>query len=80
MARHWEARALPAELPPRRPTLRELSEATFSVKDAARVLGLKERTIREWIYDGRIPCIRIGGRRIIRMKPEDVLRVAEKET
>ena len=50
-----------------------MAELALSVKEAAQLLGLSERTIREMVYDGRIPFKRIrtgrgggrGGRIII---------------
>ena len=37
-----------------------------SVKQAAKILPVTVGTIRKWITDGWIPCVRIGGRIFIR--------------
>lgn len=36
-----------------------MAELALSVKEAAQLLGLSERTVREMVYDGRIPFKRI---------------------
>ena len=42
----------------------------MTVIQASKVLGLKVRTIREWISTGRLPASKIGNKLII---PDDVI-------
>ncbi len=47
--------------------------ATFSVKDAARVLGVSPATVRAEIFAGRLPHFRIGKRVLIPRQCLDVM-------
>lgn len=42
----------------------------FRVSEAAKVLGVKERTLRNWILNGAFPCRRINGQ--MYLSPEDL--------
>lgn len=33
----------------------------MSIKDTVKALGIAERTLRQWIWDNKIPYIRING-------------------
>jgi excisionase family DNA binding protein len=39
-------------------------------KEAARLLGVAERTVRKMVTDGRLPCSRVNGR--IRIRRADI--------
>jgi excisionase family DNA binding protein len=45
-----------------------------SVKQAAGLLCCSEAAIRKWIYQRRLPVVKVG--RLIRLRLEDVERVA----
>jgi len=40
------------------------------VSEVARELGVEESTIRKWIFEKKIPVVRLG--RSVRIKPEDI--------
>jgi len=40
------------------------------VSEVARELGVEESTIRKWIFEKRIPVVKLG--RSVRIKPEDI--------
>ncbi len=46
----------------------------LSIKEAARRLACSEAAIRKWIYQRRLPPVKIG--RLTRLRAEDVERVA----
>ena len=47
----------------------------LSVRDAARVLSISERTLRSLVKEGRVPFVRLGGSEKSRIVfPTDVLR------
>lgn len=43
----------------------------LSMPEAGARIGVKARTIRAWIADGRLPAYRVGGR-AVRIKASDV--------
>ena len=43
----------------------------FTSKDIAQRFGVKVETVRAWVRDGRIPCIR-ASRKIVRFRIEEV--------
>lgn len=45
-----------------------------TIEDAARMLAVTEAAIRKWIYQKRLPCVKVG--RLTRLRLEDVERVA----
>jgi excisionase family DNA binding protein len=47
-----------------------------TVKQAAQMTGLSERTIRRLIDRGELPCVRVGGRSI-RIRVEDIRRLLD---
>ena len=38
-------------------------EKAYNIKQSAELLGIKPRTVRQWIYDGKISAIKINGTR-----------------
>ncbi len=53
-------------------------EELYTVREAAKLLTLKESTIYRWIFDGKIRSVKIGTRS--RRVPEgEILRIREGE-
>lgn len=48
----------------------------LSIRDASGLLGIAETTLRDWLYQKRLPFYRLG--RAIRLKKEDILNFREK--
>lgn len=48
--------------------LKELpkDKGLFSIKQAAEYLSMRPSTLYQWIHEGRIGSVKIGGRRLIR--------------
>jgi len=42
----------------------------LTVKDAAEFLGCSEAAVRKWIYQGRLPKVKVG--RLTRLRQSDV--------
>lgn len=53
-----------------RPELQAL--ITVGADEMAEILGAHPKTVLRWAREGRIPCIRIGGR-VVRFRPAEVL-------
>jgi len=51
-------------------------EALFTVREAAKLLTLKESTVYRWIFDGKINPRRIGAR-AVRVPESEILRIRE---
>lgn len=49
-----------------------MAEGLLTVRELARYLQLNEKTVYEWVGEGRLPCIRLGNR--IRFAPNDITR------
>ena len=41
-------------------SLQGLSRLAYSVQETAHMLGASESTVRQWIYEGKLPAIRKG--------------------
>ena len=54
------------------PTIRSLqsSDAYMTIADVSVLLCIKEKTIRQWIYQGKIPSIKING--LVRFRKRDI--------
>ena len=50
----------------------------YRVSETANILGLKESTIRKWIFQSKISTVRLG--RAVRIKSEDVESLIKKGT
>jgi len=46
----------------------------LTVNEAARMLACTPAAVRKWLYQRRLPCVKIG--RLVRLRLEDVQRVA----
>lgn len=60
--------------------MRELVQVTdelLDIKQAARVLQVSEVSLRRWTDAGRLPCMRVGGRRERRFRRGDLERFLE---
>ena len=42
----------------------------LTVREAARLLVCSEAAIRKWIYQRRLPCVKVG--RLTRLRPKDL--------
>lgn len=38
-----------------------MSERYYSLKDAAQILGIKIRTARQWVHDGKMKAVKYQG-------------------
>lgn len=38
-----------------------MSERHYSLKDAAQILGIKIRTARQWVHDGKMQAVKYSG-------------------
>ncbi len=50
-------------------------EELLSIRDVSRLLKIKESTLRAWIFQKRIPCIRLG--RLVRFRKPELERWLE---
>jgi excisionase family DNA binding protein len=48
----------------------------LTAKEAAAFLSLSENTIRQWIWQRRLPVVRLG--RAVRLRQEDLVRLIER--
>ncbi len=53
-----------------------MEKELLSIRDACGLLGVAETTLRDWIYQKRLPFYRLG--RAIRLKQEDIIKFREK--
>lgn len=72
---HRSAQRVPAGQPKRSRTSRQAKESSrptlVRISDAVDILGVTERTVREWIATGRLPAYRLGSQQI-RLNEDDV--------
>lgn len=47
-----------------------MEKELLTVREASKILGVAESTLRDWLYEGRLPFYRLG--RCIRLSPGDV--------
>jgi excisionase family DNA binding protein len=47
----------------------------LTAKEAAALLGLSEHTVRQWIWQRRLPVVRLG--RAVRLKRQDLEQLIE---
>lgn len=40
-------------------------EKAYSIIETAKILGIKARTVREWIYKGKLKAYKLNGRWLI---------------
>ena len=52
-----------------------MEKELLSIREASELLGVAETTLREWIYQKRLPFYRLG--RAIRLKQDDILKFRE---
>ena len=53
-------------------------EELLSIRDVSEMLKIKEATLRAWVFQRQIPCIRLG--RLVRFKRGDLERwIRDKE-
>ncbi len=53
-----------------------MEKEMLSIRDASGLLGVAETTLRDWLYQERLPFYRLG--RAIRLKKADILEFREK--
>ena len=51
----------------------------LDIKQAARFLRVSETSLRRWTASGRLPCLRVGGRRERRFRRSDLVAFLEEE-
>lgn len=55
-------------------------EELLTIKEVAEILNFKERTVRSWVYSGKLPCIKVfGGIRIKKSEVEKLLKGEKNE-
>lgn len=52
----------------------------LTIKQAAEILNVSEVSLRRWTDSGRLPCLRIGGKRERRFRREDLMAFLEQPT
>ena len=52
-----------------------MEKELMSVREASGLLGVAETTLRDWLYQKRLPFYRLG--RAIRLKKEDIVKFRE---
>ena len=52
-----------------------MEKELLSIRDASGLLGIAETTLRDWLYQKRLPFYRLG--RAIRLKKEDIVKFRE---
>lgn len=50
-------------------------ERFLSIKEVSERLSIKESTLRAWVFQRKIPCVRLG--RLVRFKEGDLVRWLE---
>lgn len=53
-----------------------MEKELISIREASGLLGVAETTLRDWLYQNRLPFYRLG--RAIRLKKEDILEFRER--
>ncbi len=53
-----------------------MEKELLSIREASGLLGVAETTLRDWVYQKRLPFYRLG--RAIRLKKEDIVSFREK--
>jgi excisionase family DNA binding protein len=48
----------------------------LTVKEAAEALGVTEAAVRSWLYQRRLPCVKLG--RLTRLRRDDIEAVMAK--
>jgi excisionase family DNA binding protein len=48
------------------------NDGLMGLDEAAAMLGVSKVTLRRWSADGKLPCIRLGGRGDRRFRPQDL--------
>ncbi len=52
-----------------------MEKELLSIREASGLLGVAETTLRDWLYQKRLPFYRLG--RAIRLKKEDIVKFRE---
>ncbi len=52
-----------------------MEKELLSIREASGLLGVAETTLRDWLYQKRLPFYRLG--RAIRLKEEDIVEFRE---
>jgi len=53
-----------------------MEKELLSIREASVILSIAETTLRDWLYQKRLPFYRLG--RAIRLKKEDIVEFREK--
>jgi len=55
----------------------DMNDELLTIKQASEVLQVSEASLRRWTASGRLPCLRVGGRRERRFTRADLMRLLE---
>ena len=53
-----------------------MGKELLSIREASGMLGVAESTLRDWLYQKRLPFYRLG--RAIRLKNDDIVKFRER--
>lgn len=56
----------------------EIDDDLLTIKQASEVLQVSETSLRRWTESGRLPCLRVGGRRERRFRRADLMTCLER--
>lgn len=59
--------------------IRAMVDRIYTLEEAAEVLKIKPRTLRQWVTDGKIKSFKIGDRGLIRIHEEDLQAFIDQE-
>lgn len=54
-----------------------MQEKMFTIRETSRILGLRERTIREWIHREKLKAVKYTGGRMWHIPESEIQRVTE---
>ena len=52
-------------------------EKSYKLRDVADILGVKVRTVRQWVHDGRIEATKVAGGKHWFVKESEIRRVQD---
>jgi excisionase family DNA binding protein len=53
-----------------------VEQALLKTEEVARLLGVSPLTVRAWVFQRLLPCVRLG--RSVRFKPQDIEKIQRK--
>lgn len=55
-------------------------EKTYTIRQTSRILGMSVRTVREWIWTGRLKASKYPGSNMWRISETEITRITGMET